>query len=140
MSGNVEGTTRVLSGRGLTDAAIRSDIRIIRNVDGTPEMFSINYEQIVKGRDLTKNILLESNDVIYASRSFIGDLNDAIAKISPLLDLMLLPGTYSNIYTTGGSQVIDTGAPAGGTSQIFTQPLPGTGKVVVPADTTVEGK
>lgn len=126
---------------GLTDEAIRSDIRIIRNVDGRPEMFSINYEQIVKGRDLSKNIALESNDVIYASRSFIGDLNDAIAKISPLLDLMLLPGTYGNIYTTGGSQFIDTGAPGGSTgSQIFTQPLPGTGKVVVPADSTAEGK
>jgi polysaccharide export outer membrane protein len=125
---------------GLTDEAIRNDIRIIRNVDGTPKMFSVNYEQIVKGKDLTKNVSLESNDVIYASRSFIGDLNDAIAKISPLLDLMLIPGTYSNIYTTGGSQVIDTGSPAGGTSQIFTQPLPGTAKAAVPADSTSQEK
>jgi polysaccharide export outer membrane protein len=125
---------------GLTTEAIRNDVRIIRKVDGVPQMFSLNYEQLVKGQALDKNVPLESNDVVYASRSFIGDLNDAIAKINPLLDLMLLPGTYGNIYTTGGSQIIDTGPPAGTGSQLFTQPLPGTGKLVVPADSTAQGK
>lgn len=126
---------------GLTDNAIRNDIRVIRTVDGTPQMFSLNYEQLVKGQNLERNVPLESNDVIYASRSFIGDLNDAINKINPLLDLLLLPGTYGNIYTTGGSQWLNTGAPPATTgSQVFTQPLPGTGKVAVPADSTRQGK
>ncbi|MBM3279482.1 MAG: polysaccharide export protein [Candidatus Handelsmanbacteria bacterium] len=125
---------------GLTDEAIRSDVRVIRNVDGTPRMFSLNYERLVKGEDLDRNVPLESNDVIYASRSFIGDLNDAIAKIKPLLDLLLLPGTYGNIYTTGGSQWLNTGPPPATTGpQIFTQPLPGTGKLPVPADSTAQG-
>ncbi|MCC7261211.1 MAG: polysaccharide export protein [Candidatus Latescibacteria bacterium] len=126
---------------GLTDEAIRNDVRVIRTIDGTPQMFSLNYEQLVKGHELERNVQLESNDVIYASRSFIGDLNDAINKINPLLDLMLLPGTYGNIYTTGGSQWLNTGAPPATTgSQIFTQPLPGTGKLAVPADSTRQGK
>lgn len=124
---------------GLTDAAIKNDIRIIRSVDGLPQMFSINYEQLVKGHALDKNIPLESNDVIYASRSFIGDVNDVIAKINPLLDLMLIPGTYGNIYTTRGSQIINNGSPAGN-STLFTQPLPGIGKLAVPADSTSQGK
>lgn len=125
---------------GLTNQAIRNDIRIIRTVDGTPHMFSLNYEQIVKGAQLDKNIPLESNDVIYASRSFLGDVNDVLAKITPVLDLMLLPGTYANIYTTKGSQIINNGSPTGGNAAVFTQPLPGTGKLVVPADSTVQGK
>ncbi len=126
---------------GLTDEAIRSDIRVIRTIEGTPQMFSLSYEQLVKGQGLEKNVPLESNDVIYASRSFIGDLNDAIAKVSPLLNVMLLPGTYGNIYTTGGSQWWNTGPPPATTgSQIFTQPLPGTGKPVVVADSSAQAK
>ena len=125
---------------GLTDGAIKNDVRIIRSVDGVPQMFSLNYEQLVKGQALDRNIPLESNDVVYASRSFIGDMNDAIAKINPLLDLMLLPGTYGSIYTTRGSQWINNGPPAGTSSPVFTQPLPGTGKLAVPADSTRQGQ
>ena len=124
---------------GLTDSAIKNDIRVIRSADGVPQMFTINYEQLVKGQGLGKNVRLESNDVIYASRSFIGDVNDVIAKINPLLDLMLLPGTYGNIYTTQGSQWIRNGAPAANNPAVFTQPLPGTGKLAVPADSSRQG-
>lgn len=121
---------------GLTDTAIKDDIRIIRNVEGAPQMFALNYEQLVSGDRLEKNIPLESNDIIYVPRSFVGDLNDAIAKINPLLNLLLLPGTYGTLYTTGGSQWIDTGKPPGAAAPGFTQPLPGTGKVAVPPDST----
>jgi len=82
---------------------------------------------------LQQNVGLKNNDIIYIPRSFMGDVNDVIAKVEPLLDLLLLPSTYRDLYTTGGGLRIDTGEPpATGTTQVFTQPLPGF-KPAVPA-------
>lgn len=121
---------------GLTETAIKSDIRIIRNVEGAPQMFALNYEQVVSGSALSNNIPLESNDIIFVPRSFIGDLNDAIAKINPLLDLLLIPATYRDLYTTGAGLRLDTGSPpgaGGGTTILRTL-----GKAVVSADSTAK--
>ncbi len=124
---------------GLTETAIKSDIRIIRSVEGAPQMFALNYEQMVSGSALEKNIPLESNDIIFVPRSFIGDLNDAIAKINPLLDLLLIPATYRDLYTTGGGLRYDTGQPPGtGGTTVFTRPLPGTAKPVALVDSTAK--
>lgn len=58
--------------------------------------------------------------------------------INPLLDLLLLPATYRELYTTGGGLRVDTGEDAA-TETIFTRPLPGTaGKVV--ADPEADSK
>ena len=83
---------------------------------------------------------LENNDIVFVPRSFMGDVNDVLTKVEPLLNILLLPGTYRQFYTTGGGLRLDTGlapeAEAG--TQIFTQPLPGTGgaagKVVAPEE------
>ena len=41
---------------------------------------------------------------------------------------MLIPGSFRNLYTTGGGLRLYTGYPPdSGSSTIFTQPLPGTG-------------
>ena len=123
---------------GLTDSAIRDDVRIIRNVDGVSKMFSINYERLVSGKDLANNVRLESNDIIYASRSFMGDVNDVIAKITPTLDLLLIPANYGNAYTTAGSQWIHNGLPAAATAgQLPTTLTPTT---TTAADSTKQGK
>ena len=45
---------------------------------------------------------LENDDIIFVPRSFIGDVNDVITKIEPLLNILLLPATYRDLYTTGG--------------------------------------
>ncbi|MBI2504937.1 MAG: SLBB domain-containing protein [Candidatus Latescibacteria bacterium] len=123
---------------GLKETAIRNDIRIIRNVEGAPQMFSLNYEQMVNGHALDKNIHLESNDIIYAPRSFIGDINETIAKITPLLDILLVPANYRDVYTTGSGLRLETGpAPTGTPSTILTRQA---GKPAVPADSTAQGK
>ena len=70
---------------------------------------------------------LENDDIIFVPRSFIGDVNDVIAKIEPLLNILLLPATYRDLYTTGGGLRLDTGPPPASTAS-FTRTLPGTGK------------
>jgi protein involved in polysaccharide export with SLBB domain len=116
---------------GFTPAAQRDDIRVIRIVDGTPGMFRLNFGRMVVG-DVEQNVSLENDDVVYVPRSFLGDLNDVITRIQPLLSILLLPATYRDLYTTGGGLRIDTGEAQSSVS-IFTT-LPGTsaGKAVTP--------
>ena len=127
---------------GLTGNALRDDIRLIRATEAGPQMFTVNYQRITSFADLQQNVALRNNDILYVPRSFMGDVNEVIAKIEPLLDLLLLPASYRDLYTTGGGLRLDTGAPpeTGGTSD-FTRTLPGTaGKPVAPAQEDEEEK
>jgi hypothetical protein len=71
-------------------------------------------------------VALHNDDIIYVPRSFIGDVNDVISKIEPLLNVLLLPASYRDLYTTGGGLRIDTGE--GQSVGGFTRTLPGTSK------------
>ena len=110
---------------GVTGDAMREDIRLIRVVDGERKMFSLNFQKLTELGDMQQNIALRTDDIIFVPRSFMGDINDVIAKADPLLRILLLPATYRDLYSTGGGLRIDTGTPAeGGTT--FTRTLPGT--------------
>ena len=111
---------------GFADAGLRNDVRLIRVVEGTAQMYSINFERLANHGDFRQNVALENDDIIFVPRSFIGDVNDVISKIEPLLNILLLPATYRDLYTTGGGLRLDTGA-SNGTST-FTGSLPGTAK------------
>ena len=112
---------------GFENAALRDDIRLIRVVEGVPHMYSVNFERLATRGDFSQNIRLQTDDIIYVPRSFIGDVNDVITKIEPLLNILLLPATYRDLYTTGGGLRIDTGDVEGGATS-FTRTLPGTSK------------
>lgn len=51
--------------RGLDRWADRSDIRLIRKIDGQERTYRINYNHIVSGKDLSQNILLQPEDTIF---------------------------------------------------------------------------
>lgn len=125
---------------GLTGNALRDDIRLIRATEAGPQMFTMNYDRITSFADLQQNVALRNNDILYVPRSFMGDVNEVIAKVEPLLNLLLLPASYRDLYTTGGGLRLDTGAPpeTGGATD-FTRALPGTaGKPVAPAQESGE--
>jgi polysaccharide export outer membrane protein len=109
---------------GLTPNALRDDVRLIRVDNGTTTMYRMNLARLVNRGDFTQNITLQNDDIIYVPRSFIGDVNDVITKIEPLLNILLLPATYRDLYTTGSGLRLDTGESVGG-SAVFTT-LPGT--------------
>ncbi len=125
---------------GLNSVALRDDIRIIRAGNVGPEMFTVDFKRITTHGDLSQNVNLKNNDIVYVPRSFIGDVNDVITKIEPLLNVLLIPSSYRDLYTTGGGLRVDTGDPASSsTTQGFSRPLPGTGgiagkEVVVPEE------
>ncbi len=110
---------------GLTESALQDDIRIIRSGTEGPEMFGVSFKRITRDADLKQNVALRNSDIVYVPRSFMGDVNDVLAKVEPLLSVLLLPATYRDLYTTGGGLRVDTGEPPTGTSE-FTRALPGT--------------
>tara|TARA_B100000809_G_scaffold75469_1_gene73203 strand:- start:1273 stop:2412 length:1140 start_codon:yes stop_codon:yes gene_type:complete len=112
---------------GFNAEALRDDIRLIRVVEGSGQMYSINFERFANHGDLRQNVALKNDDIIYVPRSFLGDVNDVITKIEPLLNILLLPATYRDLYSTGGGLRIDTGDPPS-SSASFTRTLPGTAK------------
>ena len=119
---------------GLNTTALRDDIRIIRPGAIEPEMFTVDFKRIITHGDLAQNVALNNNDIVFVPRSFMGDVNDVMVKIEPLLNFLLIPSTYRDLYTTGGGLRVETGdAPEAGTAPGFARPLPGTaGKPVAP--------
>ena len=49
---------------GLTAAARDRQIRIVRNMDGVVTQFPFNYRDVIRGRNLQQNILLQNGDRI----------------------------------------------------------------------------
>ena len=126
---------------GLTASALQDDIRIIRSGTEGPEMFGVSFKRITRDADLKQNVALRNSDIVYVPRSFMGDVNDVLAKVEPLLSVLLLPATYRDLYTTGGGLRVDTGEPPTGTAE-FTRALPGTAsaKPVSSEDQEKEGE
>ena len=123
------------SANGLKTTALRDDIRIIRPGEVKPEMFTVDIKRITTHGDLEQNVVLNKNGIIFVPRSFMGDVNDVITKIEPLLNVLLIPATYRDLDKTGGGLRVDTGdAAATGTTTGFTRPLPGVGKLAVPVE------
>ena len=86
---------------GLTSTAIRTDIKIIREFKergGKPLLLSANYNKMVYQGDMSQNVRLKRGDVVYVPRMAIGDVNEFITNTTPLLNYLLLPGTYRSTY------------------------------------------
>lgn len=111
---------------GVTEAALRDDIRLIRVVDSERKMFSINFQKLTELGDMQQKLALRSDDIVFAPSTFMGDINDVLNKAGPLLSVLLLPATYRDLYSTDGGLRIGTGTPAEGAAATFTRTLPGT--------------
>ncbi len=87
-----------LSG-GVTGDAIRTDVKVIREYkerNGKPLILSANYNKILYQGDMINNVKLKSGDVVYVPRLLIGDINEFIVNVTPLMDYLVNPRT---LYT-----------------------------------------
>ena len=121
---------------GMGPMALRDDVRVIRSTRKGPKMFGVNFDRITRELDLRQNVALENNDIIFVPRSFVGDIAQTFDRLEPMLEVLLLPAAFRDLYTTGGGLRLNTGeAPEAGARTIFTRALPGTspaGKGAVP--------
>lgn len=87
---------------GYTESAVLESTNIIRGDMDNPEIISMNFENLLEKGDLTENLMLEANDIVYVPKSFVSNVNDYFSKIIPALQFFLYPGIYRDYYTTGG--------------------------------------
>jgi polysaccharide export outer membrane protein len=80
--------TEVLaSAGGYTRYAVLNSIMVIRgDIKTKPELMRLNVADVLKTGNLSQNIDLKANDIVYVPRSFIGKLNVFLELIQPALN------------------------------------------------------
>jgi len=76
---------------GYTPLAVQTDIKIVREYkerQGKPLVLSVNLNDILKRGDLSQNIELQDGDLVYVPRMLIGDINEFIANVNPLMTFL----------------------------------------------------
>jgi len=64
-----------------------------------PLVMMADLDALLKKADLSQNIRLEDGDLVYVPRMLIADINDWIANMSPLLDILLYPAKFEAEYS-----------------------------------------
>lgn len=79
----------IVGADGYNETAVLEGVRIIRGGLAQPVTLSSNIEKLLKQGDLSQNLLLQNNDIVYVPRQKIGDWNAYLAKIKPSLEILV---------------------------------------------------
>lgn len=88
---------------GTTSVAVKTDVKIVREYverRGEPLVLSVNLDEILKRGDMSQNIALKDGDLVYVPRMVIGDINEFIANISPLMNFLTLGSPAASFRDT----------------------------------------
>lgn len=80
----------VMMAGGFTDRASLGGIAVIRGDLTKPEVAVVNLDKLIHKGDQSENIEVHTNDIIYVSRHFIGDVNYVMSQIVPSLNTLFL--------------------------------------------------
>ena len=64
-----------------------------------PVVMMADVNALLRKADLRQNVRLKDGDLVYVPRMLIGDVNDWIINITPLLDILLYPGKFDAHYS-----------------------------------------
>ncbi len=84
---------------GTTPIAVKTDIKIVREFterQGKPLVLSVNLDDILKRGDMSQNIALKDGDLVYVPRMVIGDINEFINNINPLMGFLTSNSPVAN--------------------------------------------
>jgi protein involved in polysaccharide export with SLBB domain len=76
---------------GPTVFALLDQARIIRGDITKPEVISVDLKQLVETGDQSQNIPLMDGDIVYVSRTAIGDVDLFVQRMRPFLTLITSP-------------------------------------------------
>ena len=65
-----------------------------------------NLREILREADISQNIPLVDGDLVYVPHMKIRDIDRWIANINPLLDLLLYPGKFENMYFSNDKRLL----------------------------------
>jgi len=81
-----------------TRYAVKNNILVIRgDIHKNPEVITADVLKLLKSADLTQNILIQSQDIIFVPRTLIGNVNTFIDSISPAIDTLYKGATLNYI-------------------------------------------
>ncbi|MDF0667308.1 MAG: SLBB domain-containing protein [Nitrospira sp.] len=74
------------------ETALLEEIRVVRGGDFTrPHILTADLARVFTYGDLSRNIALEENDVIYVPREHLGDAKEAALKMMPIVQVAMMP-------------------------------------------------
>ena len=76
---------------GYKEEALIDEIRIIRGSLDNPQFIVADTKAILEGGDITKDLYLQNNDIIYVPKTKIANWNAFLAKIRPTIDFLIMP-------------------------------------------------
>jgi protein involved in polysaccharide export with SLBB domain len=63
-----------------------------------PLVMMADVKSLLRKADISQNVRLKDGDLVYVPRMLIGDINDWIINMMPLLNLILYPGEFEDQY------------------------------------------
>jgi protein involved in polysaccharide export with SLBB domain len=69
-----------------------------------PLVMMADVKSLLRKADISQNVRLRDGDLVYVPRMMIGDINDWIINMTPLLNLLLYPGQFEDYYA--GNRVL----------------------------------
>lgn len=87
-------------GLNLATAAAKRSVLIRKGVE---EPIPLNIDALTRKGDLRQNLELGEGDAIFVPETRLGEVSRYMALIRPILDALLFPGIYRDLYTTGGT-------------------------------------
>ncbi len=70
---------------GAKITAVLESARVIRGDLGNPEIIAVDFQSLLEAGDVSQDLRLEVNDVVFLPRSAVGDWNAFMAKLKPTL-------------------------------------------------------
>ena len=86
------------------ETALLDEIRIIRGNLERPEVLTADISRLLTYGDMSRNLSLHENDVVYVPRERLGDAGEAARKIIPVLQVVLAPfqAAFFGVAVSGG--------------------------------------
>jgi polysaccharide export outer membrane protein len=81
------------------DAVVQS-VRLIRGDISRPEVIPVNLKHFFRTGDLSDNLTLQNNDIIYVPKTKIANLAHFLGQVKPALDFVLFPYNFEVLRTT----------------------------------------
>lgn len=86
---------------GAKDTAVLESARVIRGNFHDPQIIAVDFQRLIEQGDLSQDLRIEVNDVVFLPRSAIGDWNAFMEKLKPTLynlNLLMQPAINAAIF------------------------------------------
>jgi polysaccharide export outer membrane protein len=74
------------------ETALLEEVRVIRGGDlAKPNILMADLSRVFTYGDMTRNVALEENDIVFVPREHLGDASEAAKKMMPIITTAMMP-------------------------------------------------